>query len=446
MVFDLRIDGPLFEKVRAHIEDDSRGEEAGFLICSESAGDGRVALLARDWIPIPEWAVERGDGLHDSVLAWSAEFSSRVIERALEPGAGAVLVHSHGTFPAKFSGDDVRREPGLLAPMSRLLEPLHAGTVVVGGGAVVGSFWQDGERAGELGRLVVIADTITTTYPPGAAPPARARKRLDRQNVAIGPHSDAALAAATVAVIGISGGGSHVVQQLAHQGVGRIIAVDDDIVDESNLGRVVGAVENDIGRTHKTDLAERVAKSIDASIEIVKVPDRFPTPRSIAALKQADIVVACVDRFDVRADINTFCRRHLLPLVDIGISLLTVGERLARADGQLTVSLPGRPCMRCWFLTDAVLAEERHNRPPGYDRNPDAKGDPQVVSMNGVLASEACNCVLDLLTSYSGGARGARTWQYDGRRGELTSDELPPARRDCPACAEEGRGDPPPRR
>ena len=73
----------------------------------------------------------------------------------------------------------------------------------------------------------------------------------------------------------------------------------------------------------------------------------------------------------------------------------------------------------------------------------DAPGDPQVVSMNGVLASEASNCVLDLLTGYSGGRRGARQWQYAGRSGELAPSELPSRRRDCPACAQEGHGDPP---
>jgi hypothetical protein len=63
-------------------------------------------------------------------------------------------------------------------------------------------------------------------------------------------------------------------------------------------------------------------------------------------------------------------------------------------------------CHYRFFITDAVLEWERLHHPPGYDDNPDAPGEPQVVSMNGVLASEACNCVLGLLTGYSGGQRG----------------------------------------
>ena len=62
--------------------------------------------------------------------------------------------------------------------------------------------------------------------------------------------------------------------------------------------------------------------------------------------------------------------------------------------------------------------------------------------MNGTLASEACNCVLDLITGYSGGKRGAKWWFYDGQSGELEGHDLPSHRPDCPACAEQRLGDP----
>ena len=76
---------------------------------------------------------------------------------------------------------------------------------------------------------------------------------------------------------------------------------------------------------------------------------------------------------------------------------------------QVIVSIPGTSsCLHCWFTDDVTLAHEEMERPAGYDRDPNAPGDPQVVSMNGVLASEACNCVLDIITGYSRNARGAR--------------------------------------
>jgi tRNA A37 threonylcarbamoyladenosine dehydratase len=64
---------------------------------------------------------------------------------------------------------------------------------------------------------------------------------LNRQTVAIGPESDLKLAQAVVAIVGVSGGGSHVFQQLTHQGVGSLVPIDNQVLSETNLGRHVGA-------------------------------------------------------------------------------------------------------------------------------------------------------------------------------------------------------------
>ncbi len=437
---DLRISGALFDQVRAHVEDFSRGEEAGFLICRINRLPDRDVLLAREWIPIPDQVITRNEG---SVLSWSADFNSDVLARAVELNATPVLVHSHGTPSPRFSPDDRAKERPLFGAFSRIVDPLPTGTLLIGRGDVTASFWLNGRNDLPFRRLIIIGDTIDTWYSTETPPePRPTRKRLGRQTVAIGPLSDAQLANTKVAIVGVSGGGSHVLQQLAHQGVGTLIPVDDQVVDETNLGRLVGATEADVDTARKVDLALRVATGIDSSINVVRVPGRFPSSAAIDALKDADIVVACLDRFDAREGINAFCRRYLIPLVDVGMAIVSAEEHLAKADGQVIVSLPGRPCLRCWFLTDPLLARERRERPPGYDQNPDAVGDPQVVSMNGVLASEACNCVLDLITGYSGGRRGARVWQYEGRSGELVPYALPSRRFDCPACAEESQGDP----
>lgn len=436
---DVRIEADMFAAVREHVEDFSRGEEAGFLVCSVSALEDGFVLIAREWLPVPEKEIERN--VHGSVLTWSATFNGEALQRAFDLKATLVLVHSHGCGHPRFSLDDTRKEPPLFAPASRMLDPFPTGSLLLGAGDAVGSFWRGGQRDLRFRRLVVFGDTIEAWRAESLEP--RSRKRLERLAPVIGPEGDAKLAEARVAVIGISGGGSHVVQQLAHQGVGTIIPVDDEIIDETNLGRVVGATHLDVGLTRKVDLAERVATGVDSDITVVKVEGRFPSVKTIAALKTADAIVACVDTFRAREDINAFCRRHAIPLVDIGMTITTHGERLARADGQAIVSMPGHPCMRCWFLTDAVLDREERERPAGYNRAPNALGDPQVVSMNGTLASEACNCVLDLITGYSGGERGARWfWQYDGRGGVVERVDLPPHRPGCPACAEQRLGDP----
>jgi molybdopterin/thiamine biosynthesis adenylyltransferase len=437
---ELRIVGALMRDVRAHVEDFTRGEEAGFLVCSLTRLPGYDRLLAREFIPVPDWAIERYTG---SVLSWAAEFNSQALKRAVDLDATLVLVHSHGATKPHFSRDDRKREVPLFAAFSRIVNPLPTGTLVLGDGAAAGSFWLDGRNDLVFRRVVIIAQTLQSWHSSNVVhEPRPPRRRLDRQDVGI-PGSDALLADARIAVVGLSGGGSHVIQQLAHLGVGTLIAVDDQVVEETNLGRLVGATERDVDAcTPKTDLAERVVEGVDSSSRVIKVPHQFPSREAIAALKQADVVVSTLDTFRARDAVNRFCRRHLIPQIDIGMIIRTRQETLTLAQGQVIVSIPGlSSCLHCWFTDAKTLADEERERPAGYDRDPDAAGDPQVVSMNGALASEACNCVLDLITGYSGGARGPKIWRYEGRAGVMEQGDPPSRRPDCDACAEQGLGD-----
>ncbi len=99
----VRISAPMFERLRAHVENFSRGEEAAFLICSIAALEERDVLLVRELEPIPDATLARGS--EGSVLSWTAQFNSHVLERAVGLDCTAVLVHSHGS--------PIRASPGM---------------------------------------------------------------------------------------------------------------------------------------------------------------------------------------------------------------------------------------------------------------------------------------------------------------------------------------------
>jgi len=132
------------------VENFDRGEEAGFLICALSRLPDRDVLLAREWHPVPDAAIERN--ANGSVLSWSAEFNSDVLQRAVDLDATAVLVHSHGTPRPKFSNDDREKERALFSAFSRILDPLPTGTLLLGEGDAAGSFWLAGDNGPMLFR------------------------------------------------------------------------------------------------------------------------------------------------------------------------------------------------------------------------------------------------------------------------------------------------------
>ena len=162
---DIRITTDLFDHVRAHVEDITRGEEAGFLLCSVNRLDKVDVLLAREWTPVPQGALRRNAS--GSALTWSAQFNSSVIERAIAMGATPVLVHSHGTPQPTFSDDDRINERALFSAVSRLVSPAPTGTLLLGNGSATGSFWLRGQNSPTFRRLVILGDTIQTWYAVG---------------------------------------------------------------------------------------------------------------------------------------------------------------------------------------------------------------------------------------------------------------------------------------
>ena len=100
---------------------------------------------------------------HSSVLSWSAMFNGEALQQAFDLNATLVLVHSDGR----------RKEPPLFAPASRMLDPFPTGSLLLGDGDAVGSFWQAGQRSVRFRRLVVLGDTIDTWR--ADPPPPRAR-------------------------------------------------------------------------------------------------------------------------------------------------------------------------------------------------------------------------------------------------------------------------------
>lgn len=219
----------------------------------------------------------------------------------------------------------------------------------------------------------------------------------DRQQLAFGREGQQLLQMRSVAVVGVSGGGSHVCQQLIHAGIGRLTPVDDDTVEKPNLRRMVGAIATDVeNETRKVDVVVRMAAAVRPSVVVDALPFRFPDHASVEALQRVDIIIGCVDDDASRSDLNSFSVEHGIPYVDIGATIIPQQSHLGfRAFGQVACVWPGGPCLRCIGLISDASVAEAHMRQHGYM---DDSEEPQVVSINGTLASEAVTVALLYLT------------------------------------------------
>lgn len=216
-----------------------------------------------------------------------------------------------------------------------------------------------------------------------------------------------------VGIVGLGGGGSHVVQQMAHVGFRNFVLIDPDVVDRSNLNRLIGATQKDIHlKTPKTNVARRLIKRINQSASIKLFQDNWQN--CVSELESCDVIFGCVDGLGNRDQLERMARRYLIPYIDIGMDVTILNEEPPRMAGQVFTSMPSFPCMRCLgFLTDDAISNES-------ELYGDAGSNPQVVWANGILASAAVGVAIEILSDWSLNPKGTIWLSYDGNLITLT--------------------------
>jgi hypothetical protein len=236
-------------------------------------------------------------------------------------------------------------------------------------------------------------------------------ERYSRQSF-LGADAEERIARCVVGVVGLGGGGSYIVQQLAHIGFKRYVLFDGQSVEDSNLNRLVGASAVDVAAgTSKLHIAKMMILGIQPDAEIRGHAGRWQEKPEL--LRSCHIVFGCVDSYAERDELERCTRRYLMDYIDIGMDVRRGEDCLAVIGGQVILSTPGGPCMRCLgFLTDKKLSTEAAQ----YGN---AGGRPQVVWSNGVLASTAVGIAVGLITDWARLAWEPVYLGYDGNRSIL---------------------------
>ena len=150
------------------------------------------------------------------------------------------------------------------------------------------------------------------------------------------------------------------------------------------------------------------------------------------------MLLAAVDSFRDRDQLERFARRFMIPYVDVGMDVLELPDGQFLITGQVIMSMPGGPCLRCCnFITDERLEREAEQ----YGA---AGGRPQVVWPNGVLASTAVGIVVELLMPWHKNRSGFVYLEYDGNRKTVSVSHWVSAleSRECPHYRPNEVGDP----
>jgi molybdopterin-synthase adenylyltransferase len=229
----------------------------------------------------------------------------------------------------------------------------------------------------------------------------------------LGNNLDDVLNTCLIGIVGLGGGGSQIVQQLAHIGFQRFVLYDYDKIEDTNLNRLVGAIKNDVeNQSSKMMIVTRLIRGLQPNAEITTIEKRWQDEP--ASLKNCDVIFGCLDGYKNRAELEAQSRRSLIPYIDIGMDVIKAENEPPRMSGQVIASIPGFPCMRCYgFLNETVLAKEALAYGAAGVR-------PQVVWPNGVLASTAIGVLMNLLMNWTAkGNEQTLYYEYDGNKGTI---------------------------
>jgi molybdopterin-synthase adenylyltransferase len=191
-----------------------------------------------------------------------------------------------------------------------------------------------------------MSDDLETHKQPGTAamlgPDEVVRYRRHLVLAEIGGPGQQKLKASSVAVLGAGGLGAPVIAALAAAGAGRLIIIDDDAVDLSNLQRQFIHRTEDDG-TPKAQSAARFSGALNPHVTVTPVFERLNAANAASLIDGATIAIDCGDNFVARRALADACEAA-------GIAMVT--GAVNRFDGTLSVIAPhltdakGRPAPR----------------------------------------------------------------------------------------------------
>lgn len=155
--------------------------------------------------------------------------------------------------------------------------------------------------------------------------------RYQRNYKSISVEDQSKLANSTVAIVGCGGLGGSMAEEFSRLGVGNLILVDGDRIEESNLNRQLFATEKNIGQL-KAEAARDRLQTVNSGVKLKIIKDWFNEDNAASFFEGADLVCDALDSISRRVSLERACHRLGLPLVYAGI---------AGWFGLLGVSFPG---------------------------------------------------------------------------------------------------------
>ncbi len=353
-------------------------------------------LLVSDTIPVADHAYSRQS---EHGVEIPPQILVPAIKRARYGRSTIVLVHTHPWDGAVTPSPIDRQGEALLLPtlFQRVPDVPHARMILGHKDTHAALF----EAVNTESNAEVMGVGPDFEYAPTLGESGQVDAAFDRQVRAFGILGQVRIGRMRVAIVGLGGTGSIVAQQLAYLGVRRFLLIDPDVIEPTNLNRIVGATRSDVGSA-KVDVAEMMIKRINPEAEVTSLREdvgRQTTARSVIA---TDFFFTCTDSHGSRAVLTQLSYQYFVPGIDLGVRIDVRGGMVTDIVGRVQMLAPGLACTSCTRLLDPeavrrdLLTEEQRRADPyivgGRERQP------SVVSLNTTVSGIAVTMFMAAVT------------------------------------------------
>lgn len=352
---DMRIGAPHWRAIRRDLDRSFRSEER------EERGIiallGEIHTATRHVFTVADVLVpEPGEvETHGLALRFTPGYLRRAhLEMRRRGLAGLATFHTHpfSTDEVGFSGYDDAQDPGLVENLNDIAPGTRLLSVVLGARSQMGRVWTSKTQCEPIEELTVVGEQYQR-LPFQGTPPAPAPSVsgvFDRARVVTGGGALTLLQNMTVAVVGVSGIGSIVPELLMRAGCGQILLIDGQTAGEENLNRMLHASVEDVEKKRpKVEVLAGALRRTGLPTVIETIQGNVLDRDVLAQLRDADVIIAGLDRDWPRSALSEFAYRYLIPYIDLGteIGTDTEGTRIVSLDARVSYVAPGRWCLRC---------------------------------------------------------------------------------------------------
>jgi hypothetical protein len=408
MQIKLRLTQKAHAVLKAHLLPGDGLEAVAVALCGRRRSTSHHCLTVRSIVPIPydECKVRTADR-----VTWSTRRLIPLLEQAAQRDLAILKIHSHPGGYDRFSSVDDTSDKDLFNSIFGWTDSSfpHASAVMLPGGRMFGRAILPDGTFQPLDSILVPGDDLHFWIPEsGGTLPSFAQRHAQL----FGSGTTRRLREMSIAVVGCSGTGSPVIEQLARLGVGRLVIVDPDRVEEKNLNRILNATREDAYlKRPKVEVMARAIAAMGFGTELEIIAEDLATPRAVRAVAGCDVVFGCMDGVEGRHLLNRLAAFYVLPYFDVGVKLVADGSGgVDEACGAVHYIRPDGSTLqdRKVYTADQLKAAGLRRTDPkayreqvkaGYIRGV-AEDRPAVISINMQMASTAVNEFLARLHPY----------------------------------------------